>query len=1257
MNSVAEITFSKRPGEGDFYWLPMPDVRLPGSYAIAYSIGGSGLPDTLTLSQTWDTYPSGIYLFLKKTPDNIDRFASNLQGFVAAAGKPGLRFLWIENPDSSYPTWRSYILTARKNGNAWVVAQLQSFDLVNYSLIIGGDCPIVLTSDPVPGQVGGFAFQRAAGLQDSLRFTSGYGFYSYPEQSNQIFLAFSGDRPGAFSFQIKLAATAGDPDKGLAELDAGLRYFVKDAQFPDSDLLQSLRFPVLEPNADILLSGSLDVINPVTPWRTYLSFRDQPGTSAAIVSNWRTALGHAVSLAPYAAANGASSRLVFAANPLGRSPVDDPPFYLTYEGPWALTTPTLTASSSSATAEAADDVLEPRERMMPGAAGTEYLGIMDAGDHYLYFVSGKAAYAPAYVPPDTAPPLSTDPVALHSLDGRATTSWVYLSATGNQSVYYYAQPEDSEFYQINPPGSAMISMARRVTAETNDVPRGMILLEVPAALLPPVPPETPVNDDFNSFPAVPFSGLRNADLRPFEQIELQALSPVRRQVIRQTQSGQPSRLPTFFQTAGTLPTGVTPQGLVGEFSADLLQWKSLTLAQTPRILQTQQQPRAILQALQFKNVRGKLKDAFQTNQMFLVLSDATAVLENMSVTFRLTPDSFAEFKSSKGPDGQPIPQRVIDALISHGVVDTFYPDLLAYDTALRTALTPADYQTYRPQLLYYGAFADLNIDTWLFHVSPYHWNWSPDNSTIAVFKYANRSLVDLTNDMSAWTWLEGAGGELGALLIQKRLQEIIGSGIEASQEGRSDFDRFAQIAQSDAWNGILFFSVPLNMAELPAQLQGLAAGIKKENFFVHHLGINVSPIKPDVDPPQIENSSLFALIDYEDPANLDYTGVDYDFKVLQFSMLFLNSQIERFSSQIQVQLNKLFAEEATLRFGDFGNNLVLNGVYQQHEGKSSYVFIEQESNVFDMTSFVLDEINIVQVQFFTLVPDDPAADRNNIKTRFVFQGWVRFFDLERFDVFSYGSKGDFTGGLAFQNLLLEMNFSQNAPDEREFIFNANNLNVDAALSVARADSFVNHFPLTFSAFLEGTPDKTPADLGYMAVTSPLDQGRMAFPWYGLVFQLDLGSLGALAAAAGLKTSLLAAWSVEGQAMNVYVGLRMPGSVGAQTSIPIEGILSLNFKKIEIVVERPLPPALLSSQSLLLPRPCSQTGGNATAVAESLQRAEEIPGEGVQYMLKFRGVSLNLLTLAFPPGQIDVYLFGNPATGDASQLGWYAAYVK
>ncbi len=43
--------------------------------------------------------------------------------------------------------------------------------------------------------------------------------------------------------------------------------------------------------------------------------------------------------------------------------------------------------------------------------------------------------------------------------------------------------------------------------------------------------------------------------------------------------------------------------------------------------------------------------------------------------------------------------------------------------------------------------------------------------------------------------------------------------------------------------------------------------------------------------------------------------------------------------------------------------------------------------------------------------------------------------------------------------------------------------------------------LAFQSFLQGSQDKTPADLGYMSVVSPIPQGRMEMPWWGLTFQL------------------------------------------------------------------------------------------------------------------------------------------------------------
>ncbi|HEX8904519.1 MAG TPA: hypothetical protein VF771_06740, partial [Longimicrobiaceae bacterium] len=62
-------------------------------------------------------------------------------------------------------------------------------------------------------------------------------------------------------------------------------------------------------------------------------------------------------------------------------------------------------------------------------------------------------------------------------------------------------------------------------------------------------------------------------------------------------------------------------------------------------------------------------------------------------------------------------------------------------------------------------------------------------------------------------------------------------------------------------------------------------------------------------------------------------------------------------------------------------------------------------------------------------------------------------------------------------------------------------------------------------------------------------------------------------------------------------------------------------------------------------------------------ASAAPSGGLSYILRLRRFYLRLLGWQFPPGQADVYLFGDPDTsrlpggGRRGALGWYAAYRK
>src|SRR5205085_2079786 len=175
---------------------------------------------------------------------------------------------------------------------------------------------------------------------------------------------------------------------------------------------------------------------------------------------------------------------------------------------------------------------------------------------------------------------------------------------------------------------------------------------------------------------------------------------------------------------------------------------------------------------------------------------------------------------------------------------------------------------------------------------------------------------------------------------------------------------------------ILILNAMAPLQELPSELAGLAAGIDPSLFFAHHVGINASLINIQADqsnPLSISNSSIFGLINYNAPAPLKMSSSDYQFQVEQLKVLFLNSAVAGFSSVIDLQINKLFGEMATLE-GSSNNIVKMYGVYQKHvvngQTLESYLFQTQsgQSSIFDMTSSALNAVLISQGQFVTIYP-------------------------------------------------------------------------------------------------------------------------------------------------------------------------------------------------------------------------------------------------------------------------------------------------
>ena len=73
--------------------------------------------------------------------------------------------------------------------------------------------------------------------------------------------------------------------------------------------------------------------------------------------------------------------------------------------------------------------------------------------------------------------------------------------------------------------------------------------------------------------------------------------------------------------------------------------------------------------------------------------------------------------------------------------------------------------------------------------------------------------------------------------------------------------------------------------------------------------------------------------------------------------------------------------------------------------------------------------------------------------------------------------------------------------------------------------------------------------------------------FGLNFELNLGSLGALAGAAKFVANLMVAWGTqfrrEQEKPKLFVGFRLPGIGGDVLGFPLQSVIKFTFKSVEL----------------------------------------------------------------------------------------------
>lgn len=1137
---------------------PAPATGWAGFWTAGGAAGA-----TITLAQAWAN-GAGVYLFASEAPTSLPDFATGTAALLARRAGAGVRVLWIASPNPGPAGWRTqYLLAKPDTGGAWSVTMQAMLPVGSYALMI----PAGTSVSPSAGGDG-----LVLGGAAMLVCPRGV----FPVSPAGCIIPLTDAGIGTVQAVLPIAGDA--PGDAFARLGVALRYAYPSPDKPGAT--EALSMPILGQNGQSFsLQFGLFPRVPENPALTSFTFVSGASGYPLLSGYLRTPEGYGTTLTPMAAMGALpAARLVFGWSPrwppvdAGAAPALE--YHLCPDGAFTLATLTPAAALHGGPDGTVD-------RVLLGASGMEYGGLTAQAGCIALFAGGQPAYAPS--PGANAghdAPLLTG-------DGATAYATVLPPGGTGTALAYFAQPRAAPLFQ----------------ASSDNF---LDYLELPAAELPLATASLPVGV---------FAGVAPERAKAARRLEAAVLAPARRLAVRALSAEL---------VDGTPVTGTTPQGLVATVSSDFNAWQSVVVANMPRMKPAQRA---------FTSVGADLQAALQADQLFCVIADPTKISTDSgsaplpprftSVAYRLDARMLSLLQA------QGVAPATVDAL-RQGLAPAYptfatKPDFLTRVRQLAPAVTAPDLAA----IFAIAGQLSIVIDGWSFQVSPDSWRTGDDPTTLLV-KFGTRTLEELLRDRAGWGFPGAAGADPAA--TQARLQAIVAQAKAAYDAGRKDAyaQFYGSVAANPAWNGFLFFDAPVSIADLPDDLRFLAAGIDASRFYAHHLAIGATSIVSSTGAIALGQTSIAGLIDYEDPADLVLgADVHYAFKTLRLTARFANTALVDFQAQAELMVNRLFGATTTKREPVHGNNLLLDGGFQRQNGQAVYSFVLEGANDYVLARSALLQTSVSRVRIQTLASNDSDT---TVAVSFLLAGALRFVEFADFDLFSYGEPlvlvepppPDVDSALAYDNLGVSMTFDLGAPGDKHFAFIPDNLAFDPRNSAPRDGALSKRFPVRLSAFVrggdEGATGSTPEDLGYGGVLAPFDAVPMTAPWYGLVFKLDLGTLGALTGGKPLAMSLLAAWCPGGHDDDrpAYLGLKMPNARPLGADWPLQGVLRLGFRSLDFVASGP--------------------------------RASR------DYMLRMRRFSLSALGMHFPPGNLDVFLFGGAASSPVDRLAWYAAYV-
>ncbi len=538
-------------------------------------------------------------------------------------------------------------------------------------------------------------------------------------------------------------------------------------------------------------------------------------------------------------------------------------------------------------------------------------------------------------------------------------------------------------------------------------------------------------------------------------------------------------------------------------------------------------------------------------------------------------------------------------------------------------------------------------------------------ATVMIFKFSTtQTVADLAKNTNAWT---NKDDFIGGLSVDDVAKQITNSITDAQNRVDNDpnaklyFQDFLNKVNDPKWTGMLVLNCELDYQALPTDIQVLLGGIDGE-LVAHHFGITVNQVKSKTDDPttlDIDNSSLFSLIYYDkeyEPIdiNKDPNIKDFKFQVTKLNVLYTNSVMAQFQSQIAMTIQELYGDKVSLKKGGPKDKpeydaMLIDGVYLKDGESGHIVFDSTIPRYFEFNNSgygfrVLDNVVITDATLIPISSTDNGSGTTVVKAAFRLNGEFGFntdvsTNGSKVDLFSYAINSitdPTTTTLNFTNNSLDWDtniVSETAKIQYPIVSDLTNLKLNTNSTQPRDGSLVATFPLNLVDFNWSPSGLSASSIGAKQITGDpslsvtLGQGNA--PNFSLVFNLNMGNLGMLTSGTALQSTVYLGWS----------------SVGSSTAS--DNDMSLLF----------VPPAEFSAGN----GGFKLQGIIDTVYGELILNrlpVDDSTGSPLLFVLSLTNIQFSLLSINLLPGLTDgqkpriLTLFGDPNKPQGSNLSWF-----